>query len=150
MLWWGWGLTCIFVFRAQSRQLPWDWETLLLKLNSFAKIGNSSGTTTWILSGSVAFVESRILITLEISKANIKISQSLYSVRWENPGKKGSLLSNLELRGKVYSKELSTLQWGPFIMVNWWFAFCWLLLLQFSRTCRTQVFSFRLWLGLFT
>lgn len=82
------------------------------KLNNFAKIRDSSGlsflrTTTGILSRWVAFIESRLLMSVETFIAEIVVSQRLCSVSWGKSGKRWQLSCNMELETKIIAKNLA-------------------------------------------
>lgn len=90
---WGQGISCILVHRTHTFHELGNHYFLKQQLNVFARIGDNSGSrflrrTTGILSGPVAFVESRLMISLETFRVDIEISQYLCSVRCEKSGKR--------------------------------------------------------------
>ena len=82
------------------------------RLNSLARIGESSGliclsTTTGILSGPVAFVESSSLMSFEICPAVTLRSQTFSSVTGGKSGGKQPRSSRVEWAANLEAKRLA-------------------------------------------
>lgn len=117
ILWLGRAISCfLFVQRAHSRYILWPWETYLLKVEAKQLFQDWRYFRTRVLKNYKDFFWIGSFHRIKAfdnsaknSRADIGISQSLYSLRWGKFRKEHSLLSNLKLAVK-YSKELSLIR----------------------------------------